>query len=137
MCVCVGGGGGKPNIFLYIGCAYSLRVKTLNFGIYCGFQKTKWERRFLRIFYFSSPEPKAHKVSLKDGHTPASVRRRRPLFKCFLQFHMVWMCSKFLIYLGVIHQFRYFWRVQSRCCSLCIETMSHSGFQSLTTLWKS
>ena len=27
-------------------------------------------------FHFSSPEPKAHKVSLKDGHAPASVRRR-------------------------------------------------------------
>ena len=27
---------------------------------------------------FSSPEPKAHKVSLYDGHDPALVRRRRP-----------------------------------------------------------
>ena len=25
--------------------------------------------------FSSSPEPKAHKVSLKDGHDPASVRR--------------------------------------------------------------
>ena len=83
MCVCVGGGGGGVNLtFLYIGCAYSLRVKILNFGIYCGFQKTKWDGGDF-CGYFSSPEPKAHKVSLKDGHTPASVRRGRPLFKCF------------------------------------------------------
>ena len=26
-------------------------------------------------FVFSSPEPKAHKVSLQDGHDPASVCR--------------------------------------------------------------
>ena len=32
---------------------------------------------------FSSPEPKAHKVSLKDGHDPASVRPASTISKIF------------------------------------------------------
>ena len=34
------------------------------------------EIRFVCSLSFSSPEPKAHKVSLLDAHAPSSVRRR-------------------------------------------------------------